>query len=125
MHKDKDGSLVFKRGKYSYRFESTNYNNHCLKHPKLNIDKHLKEIEDAISDPDKITRGPKTNQKAYYKVINYKNQRDGILVSVWKVVVFLNKGGGEIATAFDFSAYNYQVIHSLEKTIWTKQNSLI
>lgn len=109
-----------------YRFEGRNYNNHLLKHSKIGHDKFLKEIEDAISNPDCITEGPKLRQNNFYRTIYYQDIPKARHITYWKVVVFYkNKKFAEIATAFDSTSVNYNVINKLEKVIWTKPNSKI
>ncbi|MDP3696872.1 MAG: hypothetical protein Q8R55_02460 [Candidatus Taylorbacteria bacterium] len=126
MTKDKDGNFVFRTQNETFLFTRESYNRHCKKHPRLNFDKYLEGVDVALVDPDHITIDPADGQKTFYKVINIINPRFDTYVEVWKIPTFKKgKSFNIIATAFTFWALSWQVIHSLEKTLWKKEGSLI
>jgi len=127
---DKDGNLVFKavfkEQNETFLFTKENYDKHCKKHSRLKFDKYLEEIEKALMDPDRVTKGPNEGKRTFYKVVKIINPKFNTYVEVWQVPTF-NKGKlfNIISTAYTFWSPSWRVIHHLEEKIWEKENSLI
>lgn len=126
MEIQSDGSLCF-IGENSrvFIFEKDNYDKHCQKHVILKDKSFLQEIEKTLFSPDTKTIQPKLdkNIEIYYGVLKQINNKYNIQVRVLRIPVVKAKKVYFIKTAFDFWAFNWQVIHNSEEIIWQNPKS--